>query len=56
MRRAADYRDAVRAFASGSEAGLTHWLVFSCRALQEGAREAMAIADSKDQATGRADK
>ena len=50
MRRAADYRDAARGFASGSADGLTRWLVFSCRALQDGAREALAIADSKDQA------
>ena len=50
MRRAADYRDAASGFASGSEDGLTRWLVFSCRALQEGAREALSIADSKDAA------
>lgn len=56
MRRSADYREAAQGFASGSEAGLTRWLVFTCRALQEGAREAVAIADSKDQAAGRAGK
>jgi hypothetical protein len=50
MRRAADYRDAASGFASGSEDGLTRWLVFSCRALQEGAREALSIAHSKDAA------
>lgn len=53
MRRSADYREAAQGFASGSEAGLTRWLVFTCRALQEGAREAVAIADSKGQAAGR---
>ena len=50
MRRAADYREAAQGFATGSEAGLTQWLVLSCRALQEGAREAVSIADAKDQA------
>lgn len=53
MRRSADYREAAQGFASGSEPGLTRWLVFTCRALQEGAREAVAIADSKGQAAGR---
>jgi len=33
--------------AAGTEQGLTDWLVLSCRALQEGAREAIAIADLK---------
>lgn len=47
MRRAADYREAARGFASGSADGLTRWLLLGCRALQEGAREAMAIADTK---------
>ena len=50
MRRAADYRDAARGFAAGTEQGLTEWLLLSCRALQAGAREALSIADSKDQA------
>ena len=47
MRRAADYREAAQGFASGTEDGLTRWLVLTCRALQEGAREAVAIADAK---------
>lgn len=56
MRRAADYREAAQGFASGSEAGLTKWLVSHCRALQDGAREALAIAeltaDGKGQSKG----
>lgn len=51
MRRAADYRSAAEEFAKGTEDGLARWLVLSCRALQEGAREALSIADSKDQAS-----
>ncbi|BBZ64753.1 hypothetical protein MINS_01820 [Mycolicibacterium insubricum] len=47
MRRSADYRAAAAGFAAGTEQGLTDWLVLSCRALQEGAREAIAIADLK---------
>ncbi|CAJ1495201.1 oxidoreductase [[Mycobacterium] burgundiense] len=50
MRRAADYRSAAAGFAAGTERGLTDWLLLSCRAMQEGAREALAIADAKDQA------
>lgn len=50
MRRAAEYRDAARGFASGTEKGLTEWLLLHCRALQAGAREAMTIADQKSQA------
>lgn len=49
MRRSADYREAARAFATGTEEGLTSWLVLVCRALQEGAREALTIADQKVQ-------
>ena len=41
MRRAADYRKAATGFASGTERGLTDWLMLlSSRALQAGAREA----------------
>ncbi len=47
MRRAADYRKAADGFASGTEAGLTDWLLTSCRALQGGAREALSIAEAK---------
>lgn len=50
MRRADDYRKGALAFASGTEQGLTEWLLLGCRALQAGAREALTIADSKDRA------
>lgn len=47
MRRAAEYRTAAQGFSSGTEKGLTEWLLFHCRALQAGAREAISIADQK---------
>jgi hypothetical protein len=47
MRRAADYRKAAQGFAAGTRTGLTEWLLLSSRAMQEGAREAVSIADSK---------
>jgi hypothetical protein len=47
MRRAAEYRDAARGFATGTEKGLTAWLLLHCRGLQAGAREALNIADQK---------
>lgn len=47
MRRAAEYRSAAAAFASGSEQGLTDWLLLTCRALRSGAREAESIASAK---------
>jgi len=50
MRRAADYRSAAAGFATGTEQALAEWLIFSCRGLQEGAREALSIAESKEQA------
>jgi hypothetical protein len=56
MRRAADYRNAAQGFASGSQDGLTRWLALCCRALQEGAREALSIADSKEHAAPKHDR
>lgn len=53
LRRAADYRSAAQAFASGSADGVARWLVFTCRALQAGAREALSIAEAKDRAGGK---
>lgn len=44
MRQSGDYQAAARGFASGTSDGLTAWLLLSCRALQEGAREALQIA------------
>ena len=46
MRRAADYRDAARGFAAGTQEGVAAWLKFCCRALQDGARDALSIAES----------
>lgn len=46
MRRAADYRDAARGFAAGTPDGIAAWLKLCCRALQDGARDALSIAES----------
>jgi hypothetical protein len=46
MRHAADYRSAARDFASGTPDGLRNWLLLCCRALRDGAREAVSIADT----------
>jgi hypothetical protein len=46
MRRAADYRDAARGFATGTPDGVKAWLVLCCRAMQTGAQEALSIAES----------
>jgi hypothetical protein len=46
MRRAADYRDAARGFAAGTPNGMAAWLVLCCRAMRDGAQEALSIAES----------
>ncbi|MCW2588244.1 MAG: hypothetical protein JWQ86_671 [Mycobacterium sp.] len=46
MRESGDYRAAARGFASGTPDGLAVWLITSCLALEDGAREALAIAES----------
>jgi hypothetical protein len=46
MRNAAEYRGAAAKFASGTPEGLREWLLFSCRALEAGAREALSIANA----------
>lgn len=46
LRRADEYRAAAAGFASGTSDGVTNWLVMSCRALEDGAREALSIAES----------
>jgi hypothetical protein len=46
MRRAADYRDAARGFATGTSGGMAAWLVLCCRALKAGAKEALSIAEA----------
>lgn len=45
LRRADTYRAAAASFAKGGD-GLTEWLLFSCEAIQAGAREATSIAES----------
>lgn len=45
LRRADRYRAAAAAFAQGGD-GLTEWLLFSCEAIEAGAREATSIAES----------
>lgn len=46
LRRADDYRAAAAGFAGGSADGVAGWLTFCCRALEDGAREAVSIADA----------
>jgi hypothetical protein len=46
MRKSGDYRAAARGFASGTQDGLTAWLLLSCEALHAGAREALQIAQA----------
>jgi hypothetical protein len=45
LRRSDRYRQAAAAFAKGGE-GLTEWLLFSCEAIEAGAREATSIAEA----------
>ena len=46
MRQPAAYRDAAFGFAEGTSQGVGAWLVLCCRALRDGAEEAVTIADS----------
>jgi hypothetical protein len=46
FRRAAEYREAAAAFATGTPDGLGRWLLHSCWAWQLGAREAESIASA----------
>lgn len=46
VRRADEYRAAAAGFASGTSDGVANWLAMSCRALEDGAREALSIAES----------
>ncbi|WIM86408.1 oxidoreductase [Candidatus Mycobacterium wuenschmannii] len=52
MRRAADYRDALAGFGAGTAEGMSKWLVLSCRALRDGAQEALAIAETLSEQGG----
>jgi hypothetical protein len=46
LRRPDEYRDAAAAFASGRPDGVAAWLLMCCRALEDGAREALSIAEA----------
>lgn len=46
MRRAVEYHAASAAFASGSPEAVGAWLLMCCRALEDGAREALSIAEA----------
>jgi hypothetical protein len=46
MRRSGDYLAAARGFSSGTADGLAAWILLSCRALHDGASEALSIAQA----------
>ncbi|GAA2988249.1 oxidoreductase [Actinokineospora diospyrosa] len=46
LRQANVYRAKAAAFASGDPDGVTEWIVYSCQAIEAGAREATGIADA----------
>lgn len=46
MRRPEDYRSSVQAFATGEPDGVATWIRMCCQALEDGAREAISIADA----------
>lgn len=46
MRKPVEYHDAARGFADGTPSGLAAWLLLCCRAMHDGAQEALSIADS----------
>lgn len=46
MRRPDEYREMADAFAGGRPEGVGSWLVMCCRALEDGAREALSIAEA----------
>ncbi len=46
LRRADEYRAASEAFASGDPGGVGTWVLLCCRALEDGAREALSIAEA----------
>lgn len=46
FRREGEYRTAAAAFGTGAQDGVGQWLLLCCRALEDGAREAMSIAES----------
>ena len=46
LRREDEYRAAAAAFATGQQDGVGDWLLLCCRALEDGAREALSIAEA----------
>ncbi len=46
MRHAGEYRTAAQQFESGTVDGLRQWILLCCRALEEGASEALSIAEA----------
>lgn len=46
LRRSDRYREGLTAFKQGGPDGMTEWLLFSCEAIQAGAREATSIAEA----------
>ncbi len=46
LRRAEEYREAAAGFATGDAEPVGAWLVMCCRALEDGAREALSIAEA----------
>ena len=46
LRRAEEYRSAAAGFATGDSGAVGEWLLHCCRALEDGAREALSIADA----------
>lgn len=46
LRRADEYRAAAAGFSTGEPDGVASWLLMSCAALEDGAREALSIAEA----------
>ncbi|SDX13783.1 hypothetical protein SAMN05421504_102421 [Amycolatopsis xylanica] len=46
FRRITKYHAAASAFASGAPDGISEWLLFSCEAIESGAKEARSISDA----------
>ena len=46
MRRAEEYQASAEAFARGQPDGVATWIMMCCRALEDGAREAISIAEA----------
>ena len=46
LRRSDEYRAAAAGFATGQPAGVGDWLLMCCHALEDGAREALSIAEA----------